>query len=183
MCFTFLAAAGRSIGDSLVEATHVDRCRDLLVSGRIVLPSDLVVASSPQPDQIALAADAVPAGWKGMDIGPESSARFAQFVQQAGTVLWNGPMGMFEDARFADGTRAVAEAVANSPAFSVVGGGDTVAAVTQFGWGRSIDHVSTGGGATLEFVERGDLPGLKALRDSGGAQTNRTGTAVVVTSV
>jgi len=100
-----------------------------------------------------------------MDIGPESSVWFARFVQQAGTVLWNGPMGLFEDARFADGTRAVAEAVASSFAFSVVGGGDTVAAVTQFEWAGGIDHVSTGG-ATLEFVERGDLPGLKALRDS-----------------
>jgi len=183
MCFTFLAAAGRSIGDSLVEAAHVDRCRDLLVSGRIVLPSDLVVASSQQPDQIAVAADAVPAGWKGMDIGPESSARFARFVQQAGTVLWNGPMGMFEDARFADGTRAVAEAVASSFAFSVVGGGDTVAAVTQFGLAGCIDHVSTGGGATLEFVERGDLPGLKALRDSAARRRLAPGPKVVVAEV
>jgi phosphoglycerate kinase len=183
MCFTFLAAAGCSTGDSLVEAAHVDRCRELLASGRIVVPSDLVVASSEQPDQIAPAADAVPPGWKGMDIGPESSARFARFVQAAGTVLWNGPMGMFEDARFAAGTRAVAEAVASSFAFSVVGGGDTVAAVTQFGVTRCIDHVSTGGGATLEFVERGDLPGLKALRDSAARRRMRTGTELVATEV
>ena len=105
-------------------------------------------------------------GWRGVDIGPHSAERFAALIAGAGTVLWNGPMGVFEDPRFETGTRSVAESVASSAAYTVVGGGDTVAAVDRFGVSDRIDHVSTGGGAMLEFVERGDLPGLKALRDS-----------------
>ncbi|MDQ4071032.1 MAG: phosphoglycerate kinase, partial [Actinomycetota bacterium] len=105
-----------------------------------------------------------------LDIGPESASRFAEALADAGTVLWNGPMGMFEDERFQAGTRAVAEAVAEASGFTVVGGGDSAAAVAKFGLEEGIDHVSTGGGATLELIEKGDLPGLAALREASNAK-------------
>ena len=104
--------------------------------------------------------------WKGLDIGPGSAAEFSDLIAEAGTVLWNGPMGLFEDPRFAAGTKVVAQALADSRAFTVVGGGDSAAAVRQFGLDREMDHVSTGGGASLELIEQGDLPGLRALRES-----------------
>jgi len=108
----------------------------------------------------------IPDGWKGLDIGPGTAAEFSDVIAEARTVLWNGPMGVFEDPRFAAGTKTVAEAVARCRGFTVVGGGDSAAAVKQFGLEKEIDHVSTGGGATLEFIEQGDLPGLRALRES-----------------
>ena len=107
----------------------------------------------------------VPEGWRGLDIGPGSAAAFSDAIAEARTVFWNGPMGVFEDPRFAAGTQAVAQAVADAPAFTVVGGGDSAAALAEFGLSDRIDHVSTGGGASLEFLERGDLPGLAALRE------------------
>ena len=106
----------------------------------------------------------IPDGWKGLDIGPETAGTYADIVTEAKTVLWNGPMGMFELAPFAAGTRTVADAVAASRAFTVVGGGDSAAAIREFGLADQVDHVSTGGGASLEFIEQGDLPGLRALR-------------------
>ncbi len=114
-------------------------------------------------------AERIPAGWKGLDVGPETAGMYADVVNAAKTVLWNGPMGMFELAPFAAGTRTLAEAVASSPAFTVVGGGDSAAAIREFGLADRVDHVSTGGGASLEFIERGDLPGLEALRAKGRA--------------
>ena len=112
----------------------------------------------------------VPDGWKGLDIGPERRGRVhRRDRRRAGTVLWNGPMGMFEDARFAAGTIAVAEAVADAPGFTVVGGGDSAAALAKFGLDDGVDHVSTGGGASLELIEQGDLPGLAALREASNA--------------
>lgn len=181
MCFTFLAACGHQIGDSLVEPEQIDRCRDLLGSGsQIVLPVDIValagqVTSEPggRPATATCRPD-VPPGWKGLDIGERSGDLFAEQIEGAATVFWNGPMGMFEDPRFAWGTRAVAEAVAASPAFSVVGGGDTVAAVESFGLTKQIDHLSTGGGAALELIEKGDLPGLAALRHQPARATVRS---------
>jgi phosphoglycerate kinase len=167
MMFTFLLAQGHSVGDSLVEPEMVDECRRLLDSGRVRVPTDVVVADEIAEDADArvVAADAMPAGQKGLDIGPETADVFAAEVGGAALLLWNGPMGVFEVAPFAAGTRAVAEAVARCPGFTVVGGGDSAAAVRRFGLADRIDHVSTGGGASLEFIEQGDLPGLQALRE------------------
>jgi len=169
MCFTFLLAQGHSVGDSLLEKDRVDDCRRLLETAgdKIVLPSD-IVALSPADERRTAGID-LPDGWKGLDIGPGSAAEFSDEVTGAGTVLWNGPMGMFEDDRFAAGTRALAQAVADSPAFTVIGGGDSAAAVRKFGVADEVDWVSTGGGASLEFLEQGDLPGLEALRKASNA--------------
>jgi phosphoglycerate kinase len=165
MCFTFLAAQGHDVGESLLQEDQIDACRELLDSGQdILLPTD-VVALGPDDEVDTQGAD-VPDGWKGLDIGPDTANAFAEAVSEAGTVLWNGPMGMFEDERFEAGTRAMAEAVAKAPGFTVVGGGDSAAAVAKFGLQGGIDHISTGGGASLELIEKGDLPGLKALREA-----------------
>ena len=174
MCFTFLKAMGHEVGDSLLEPDQVDTCGALLDSGAdLLLPTD-VVALGPggvimDPDaggEVATFGQDVPAGWKGLDIGPGSAAAFSDAVTGAGTVLWNGPMGVFEDPRFAAGTRAVAEALAGARGFTVIGGGDSASAIAMFGLADRIDHVSTGGGASLELIEKGDLPGLKALREA-----------------
>ena len=169
MCFTFLAAQGHSVGDSLLEEDKVDDCRRLLeeAADELVLPTD-VVALGPSDEVRTLGTD-IPDGWKGLDIGPGSAAEFSDEVTGAGTVLWNGPMGMFEDDRFAAGTRALAHAMADSPGFTVVGGGDSASAVRRFGVADQIDWVSTGGGASLQFLEHGDLPGLEALRKAPNA--------------
>ncbi len=167
MCFTFLVAMGHDVGDSLLEADQVEACRELLGSGaRILVPSDLVVLGS--DDEVRTVGRDVPDGFKGLDVGPETAAAFSREVKAGGTVLWNGPMGVFEDERFAAGTRAVAEAVAEAPGFTVVGGGDSASAMAMFGLADKVDHVSTGGGASLELIEQGDLPGLQALREAAG---------------
>jgi phosphoglycerate kinase len=168
MAFTFHAAQGLAIGDSLVEPDFVDRCRALLATGHILVPTDVVIAEQMQADAATrhVGAGGIPNGWKGLDIGPETAGTFSDVIAEARMVLWNGPMGVFEMAPFAMGTRTVAEAVAECDGFTVVGGGDSAAAVAAFGLANRIDHVSTGGGAALELIERGDLPGLKALRDS-----------------
>ena len=167
MMFTFLLAQWHSVGDSLVEPEMVDECRRLLDTGRVRIPTDVVVAEEIAADADAhvVAADAMPVGQKGLDIGPETAAAFGREIDTAALVLWNGPMGVFEVAPFASGTRAVAKAVAGCPGFTVVGGGDSAAAVRRYGLAERIDHVSTGGGASLEFIELGDLPGLRALRE------------------
>jgi phosphoglycerate kinase len=167
MAFTFLVAQDYAVGDSLVEHDMVDRCRALLDTGRILVPTDVVVAQEMTADAQARHVNAagIPAGYKGLDIGPETAGRFADEIDGAQTVLWNGPMGVFELAPFAAGTRTVAEAVADCDGFTVIGGGDSASAVRHFGLADRIDHVSTGGGASLEFLEQGDLPGLRALRE------------------
>jgi phosphoglycerate kinase len=167
MMFTFLLAGGHSVGDSLVEPDMVGECERLLATYRVRVPVDVVIAREITDDaetQI-VGAGAVPDGWKGLDIGPESAALFSDEIADAKTVLWNGPMGVFEVKPFAAGTRTVAEAVAACNGFTVVGGGDSAAAVRRFGLADRVDHVSTGGGASLELIERGDLPGLAALRE------------------
>jgi phosphoglycerate kinase len=172
MAFTFLAAQGRTIGGSMVDSTKLDECRELLGGpAEIVLPTD-VVALEPgagfgpgsHSGEVRTFDGDLVEGWVGLDIGPQSAARFAQLIAGAGTVLWNGPMGVFEDERFAAGTRRVGEAVAASAAMSVVGGGDSARAIEELGLADEIDHISTGGGASLEFLEFGDLPALEALR-------------------
>ncbi|MBI2169823.1 MAG: phosphoglycerate kinase [Actinobacteria bacterium] len=167
MCFTFLLAQGHGVGDSLVEPDHVDACRELLEGGVVRIPTDVVIAqeiAASAPTKI-VPATAVPDGWKGLDVGPETAGTYADAVRDARTVFWNGPMGVFEIEAFAAGTRTIAEAVAETKAFTVVGGGDSAAAVRKFGFEADIDHISTGGGASLEFLEQGDLPGLRALRE------------------
>jgi phosphoglycerate kinase len=169
MCFTFLAAQGHSVGDSLLESEQVDTCRQLLESGKIVLPSDVVVADdfSAEANTRTVSAEAIPDGWKGLDIGPESVAAFAEVLAGAKTVFWNGPMGVFELAPFAEGTRGVAQSVVDATAagaFSVVGGGDSAAAVRALGLPEDgFSHISTGGGASLEYLEGKQLPGLAVL--------------------
>jgi phosphoglycerate kinase len=166
MCFTFLAARGNPIGDSLFEPDQVDTCRRLLdaTTKPIHLPTDIVGLDA--AGNVQTYGTRLPDGAKGLDIGPGSAAEFGDVVMDARTVFWNGPMGMFEDERFAAGTRALAQAVADTKAFTVVGGGDSAAALAEFGLDDDVDHVSTGGGASLELLELGDLPGLKALRES-----------------
>lgn len=175
MCFTFLAALGHQVGSSPMEPDQLEACRRLLAEGRkILLPSDIVALGSKDgasPGEVQVVGRTIPQGWKGMDIGPESSRRFAEEVARAATVFWNGPMGVFEDPRFAAGTASVARAVAGSPGFSVVGGGDSAAALAALGLDGQVDHLSTGGGAALELLERGDLPGLAVLR--AGARERR----------
>ena len=174
MCFTFLAARGHGVGDSLCERDQIDTCRSLLEAAgdRIRLPMDLV-AMGPG-DEVAQIGVDVDDGWKGLDIGPGTAAEFSDVVAGAATVLWNGPMGLFEDERFAAGTRAVAEAVAEAPGFTVIGGGDSAAAMASFGLADKVDHLSTGGGASLELLEQGDLPGLAALREAAAREKGTT---------
>ncbi len=166
MAFTFLLARGGRVGDSIVQPEFIDQCRHVLESGRVEIPVDVVIAQEVGPDAETriVPADSIPEGWKGMDIGPETAALYADEVARAASVLWNGPMGMFEVPPFASGTRAVAEAVAASPGFTVIGGGDSASALRHLGLTDRINHMSTGGGAALEFIELGDLPGLEALR-------------------
>lgn len=163
MCFTFLAAKGLPIGDSLCEKNQIDACKKFL-AGKVPihLPEDIVGLDA--DGNFATFGVRLPEHAKGLDIGPGSAAAFADIVMSARSVFWNGPMGMFEDDRFAAGTRTIAQAMAETKAFTVVGGGDSAAALAQFGYEKDVDHVSTGGGASLEFLELGDLPGLIALR-------------------
>jgi phosphoglycerate kinase len=173
MCFTFLAAQGHQVGASLLEEDQIETCRRLLDSDRpILVPGDLTVLSpgssfgpgKPATGEVRQVGADVPDEWIGLDIGPGTAADFSDAIGDAATVFWNGPMGVFEDPRFAAGTRAVAQAVADTAAFTVVGGGDSAAALAEFGLDDRVDHLSTGGGASLEYLEQGDLPGLAALR-------------------
>lgn len=171
MAFTFLRAQGHPVGDSLLEEEMLDSVRAILAEAEargveIVLPSDVVIARDIADDAEVrvVPADAIPDGWKGLDIGPETVARFSQALADARTVVWNGPMGVFEVAPFASGTLGVARALAASPAFTVVGGGDSAAAIRQLGLDEgAFGHISTGGGASLELLEGRTLPGLAVL--------------------
>jgi phosphoglycerate kinase len=177
MCFTFLAAVGHEVGASHFEPALLDEAQSLVRSfDEVDLPSDLVAlapdgvlgGSGPQIGEVRhFAADLLP-DWQGVDIGPMTCTSFSETIAQASTVLWNGPMGVFEDPRFSGGTLAVAEAIAACPGFTVAAGGETVAALRHFHLEARIGHLSSGGGATLELIEKGDLPGLAALRSSRG---------------
>jgi phosphoglycerate kinase len=177
MCFTFLAAQGHPVGSSLLEADQVETCRRLLDSGApITIPHDITalgpggkIGDPEAGGEVRQMGVNIPDGWMGLDIGPGSAAEFLDIIAEARTVFWNGPMGVFEDPRFAAGTRTIAEAMAEARAFTVVGGGDSAAALAAFGLQSDVDHVSTGGGASLELLELGDLPGLEALRGAPNA--------------
>ncbi len=177
MCFTFLAAQGHHVGASLLEEGMIETCAALLerAQGRIVVPHDLTALSPGGKimgpgGEVRQAGVDLPDGWMGLDIGPGTAAEFTDIILEARTVFWNGPMGVFEDPRFAAGTKTVARALVDSRAFTIVGGGDSAAAIAEFGMSREIDHISTGGGASLELLENGDLPGLEALRNAANLE-------------
>ena len=175
MAFTFLAGQGLSVGDSLLEPDEIEATKRFVARARdrgvaLLLPVDIVVADDFRADaQVRVVpASEIPDGWRGLDIGPATARLYSDRIGQARTVVWNGPMGVFEMPPFAVGTRAVAEAMASASAFTVIGGGDSAAAVRAFGLGDDrFDHISTGGGASLEFLEGKDLPGLAVLKDPG----------------
>jgi phosphoglycerate kinase len=173
MCFAFFRAQGLRTGDSLVEEEGVELARKALAKAehsdcRLLLPVDLVLGESFDADTESRELDGVevPDGWMGLDIGPRTAGAYAEEVAGAGTVFWNGPMGAFELAPFASGTRVLAEAVARAPGTTVVGGGDSGAALAQFGLADQVDHLSTGGGASLELLEGKQLPGVEILDDA-----------------
>jgi phosphoglycerate kinase len=167
MCFPFFKAQGHSVGESLCEEEGIEPARRALRQGgeKLRLPGDLVAGRAFEPDTEtqALSGVDVPDGWMGLDVGPRTARGYAEVIGDAGTVFWNGPMGAFELAPFAGGTRTVAEAVAQTDAVTVVGGGDSAAALAQFGLADRVDHLSTGGGASLELIEGKKLPGVEAL--------------------
>ncbi len=167
MCFPFFKVEGRSVGASLCEEEGIEPARRALAAGegKLELPRDLVAGREFSADTEVRALDGVdvPDGWMGLDIGPGSGGRYAEVIAGAGTVFWNGPMGAYELEPFGEGTRAVAEAIAEAPGTTVAGGGDLLAALAHFGLKDSVDHLSTGGGASLEMVEGKTLPGVEAL--------------------
>lgn len=174
MCFTFLAALGHEVGDSLLEVDQLDTVKEFLETAKsrgvkLTLPTDIVVADAFSADarHKVVAANAIEAGWRGLDIGPETQRTFAASITGARTVVWNGPMGVFEMAPFAAGTKVVAQAmIDNGSAMTVVGGGDSAAAVRTLGLDEAkFTHISTGGGASLEFLEGKTLPGIAVLED------------------
>ena len=176
MAYTFLAAKGYSVGNSLLDTEKIDYCKDMMAKAeskgvKLLLPVDTVVAPGfPNPidgpvDVETVAVDAIPADKEGLDIGEKSRALFADAVKNAKTVVWNGPMGVFENPTLAKGTIAVAQALADSEAVTIVGGGDSAAACEQLGFADKITHISTGGGASLEFLEGLELPGIACLQD------------------
>lgn len=174
MAYTFLHAKGLEIGKSLLDASNIEFCKEILAEsgGKILLPQDVVVTNA-NPFEVGegpcetkiVSVGEIPADWEGADIGPKTIAEFSAAIKGAGTVVWNGPMGIFEFAKFANGTRAIAEALANSGAITIIGGGDSAAAVQRMGFGDKMTHISTGGGASLEFLEGKALPGVIALQD------------------
>ena len=173
MSYTFQKALGGSIGKSLCEEDKIDLAREMLEKAkekgvRILLPVDNICGQEFSNDtlRITVHSKQIPDGWEGMDIGPQTQALFAAEIANAATVVWNGPMGVFEFPNFAGGTRAIAQALAdNHNCVSIIGGGDSAAAVEQMGYADKMTHISTGGGASLEFLEGKELPGVAALND------------------
>ncbi len=176
MAYTFLKAKGYEVGKSLLDESKVDYCKEMIekaesLGKKLLLPVDTVcIPSFPDPidapvDTVVVAADQIPADQEGADIGPETIALYSEAVKTAKTVVWNGPMGVFENPILAAGTKAVAEALAQTDATTIIGGGDSAAAVNQMGYGDKMSHISTGGGASLEFLEGKELPGVAAAND------------------
>ena len=173
MSYTFSAAYGGKIGNSLFEADWVDYCKEMVEKAKakgvkLLLPVDTLCGDKFGPDAntMLVKAGEIVDGWEGMDIGPETIKLYCEAVADAGTVIWNGPMGVFEFATFAKGTEAVAEALSNTNAITIIGGGDSAAAVQQLGYADKMTHISTGGGASLEFMEGKELPGVACLLDA-----------------
>ena len=176
MAYTFLKAQGKEIGKSLVDDSKIDYCKEMIdkagkLGKKLLLPVDTVIISEfPNPidapvDTEVVSVDTIPADKEGVDIGPETSKLYADAVKNAKTVVWNGPMGVFENPTLAAGTIAVAKALAETDATTIIGGGDSAAAVNQLGFGDKMTHISTGGGASLEFLEGKELPGVAAAND------------------
>ncbi|NLG53779.1 MAG: phosphoglycerate kinase [Clostridiales bacterium] len=172
MAYTFVKAQGGKIGNSLCEEDKLDYARDMIKKAadkgvKLLISSDAVVADKFSADAEKKVTDVgeIPDGWMGLDIGPETVSTFTEAVRGAGTVVWNGPMGVFEFERFAEGTKAIAAAIAESDAISIIGGGDSASAVKKLGFEGRITHISTGGGASLEFLEGLELPGIACLED------------------
>jgi len=172
MCYTFTKAQGGNVGNSLLEEDYLQYALDMVKKAeekgvKLLLPVDAVAADafSNDANTKVVAQNEIPDGWMGLDIGPKTAEMFADAVKSAKTVVWNGPMGCFEMPKFAEGTKAVAEALANTDAVTIIGGGDSAAAVNQLGYGDKMTHISTGGGASLEFLEGKDLPGVVAADD------------------
>lgn len=172
MAYTFMKALGHSIGDSLLEADKIDLAKEMMDKAKakgikFLIPVDNKVGKEYKPDTEAMvvSSDEIPDGWMGLDIGPKTQQLFADAVKDAGTVIWNGPMGVSEWDNFAAGTIAVATAIADSNAISIIGGGDSAAAIQKLGFADKMSHISTGGGASLEYLEGKELPGIAALND------------------
>lgn len=172
LSYTFTKAQGHDVGNSLVEEDKIDLAKSFIQKAeekgvKLHIPTDAVVASEFKADAETktVPTDSIPEGWMGLDIGPETAAEYADVIRQSKTILWNGPMGVFEMDAFAEGTRTVAQAVAETDGYTIIGGGDSAAAVEKFDLADRMDHVSTGGGASLEFMEGKDLPGVSALDD------------------
>ena len=173
MSYTFSAAQGGTVGDSLLEADWESYALDMIEKARekgvrLLLPVDTVIGDkfAPDADSKVVEAGQIPDGWQGLDIGPKTVALYRDAVKDAGTVIWNGPMGVFEFDKFAVGTKAVAEALSETSAITIIGGGDSAAAVQQLGYADKMSHISTGGGASLEFMEGKELPGVACLLDA-----------------
>ena len=172
MAYTFMKALGYEIGTSLLEADRVDDAKAMMETAKakgvkFIIPVDNKVGKEydPNTESMVISSDNIPEGWMGLDIGPKTQALFADAIKGSGTVIWNGPMGVSEWENFAAGTIAVAKAVAESGAISIIGGGDSAAAVQKLGFADKMSHISTGGGASLEFLEGKELPGIAALSD------------------
>ena len=172
MAYTFMKYFGHNIGDSLLEADWVEKAGEMMKTAedkgvKFLIPVDNKVGKEydENTESQIVSSDEIPDGWMGLDIGPETQELFADAIKGAGTVIWNGPMGVSEWENFASGTISIAKAVADSGAISIIGGGDSVAAVTKLGFADKMSHISTGGGASLEFLEGKDLPGICALQD------------------
>ena len=172
MAYTFSAAQGGKVGDSLLEADWMDYSNEMVKKAeekgvKLLLPIDTVIADAfdPNANSQVVTTGEIPDGWQGLDIGPKTVELYCDAVKDAGTVIWNGPMGVFEFAKFAKGTEAVAEALSKTSAITIIGGGDSAAAVQQLGYADKMTHISTGGGASLEFMEGKELPGVACLLD------------------
>jgi phosphoglycerate kinase len=172
MSYTFLKAMGYEVGKSLLDETKLDYCKGVIgqaktLGKQLLLPTDILIADafSADANSKVVPADEIPADWQGVDMGPKSTELFCEAVRTAGTVFWNGPMGVFEMEPFAKGTYALAQALADSHAVTIIGGGDSAAAIQQMGFADKMTHISTGGGASLEFVEQGSLPCVEVLND------------------